>query len=1443
MDIQNAKTIGELNKIEQNLRASGQLNRLALINIQLKKVQLALKDKKRKRQEENDGQLENGQPVRKKFHQGNGGVGKIIASRQYQRARDEDNKVKLSPEDDRRERDRLFEERKKRNTSDEDDDNVGADDGSNDGYGSDGPLQEEMRFDQSRLYIVTSTRRIEATKFGTSGTDLHIRVKPTLYTDNFLQVLKNIYLLFEQLIKDFLSPLPSNSYARLVIITDDLDVPISLRFQKIKYITPEAIFTHIKNVVQSRKQFSLHGNLRINIVHTTLVEGNGPKHKFLNVKNRKSVTPICNGDHDNLCMANSICLGMAYADGEDKKILKSLARCPLKLQQRSVKLHKMSKVSLEDRPYNLKDLEKFQKFLKGRYQIGVIQGYNLEEFVYLGPLADKKITLFCSDNHYDCIKEIDRFMPRNKKMCYGCSRVYHSTWPHLKCLGLCNLCNGANCDGHTMIEEKRTNWKKCRECNRNFPTTKCFENHKKNHGVGIVCNKLKKCPFCLLNVKSANLTPPSKHRCGKTMCQVCKQVYELHGEHLCYVQKYKEDNEDTHIPRPVYYFDLETRHRKDNQLVPTFVCFECERGNLLNVYRGDQCVEEFCTEILKDNRYKNSIFLAHNGAKFDNYFVVKFIQQQGYMLDLVHNGGSVMFFTIRSLNITFKDTYMFLPKKLSDLPKMFGMEESVRKGYFPYLFPYPGKGVNYVGKYPDLLYFNIDQMKEGARENLVKWWEERVEGGHEFNYHVELEKYCSNDVSVLRMCCEEFRKMFLELGGVDPFVESFTLTHACSLVFRKNYLKENTIAVIPPWGYRQAKKYSNMGIVWGEYMGDKLGRHVHHARNGGEKKVCGKYYVDGFIPPNEQEKYCGIKGTVLEMNGCTSHGCPHCFQRTTVEPLSKKTMGELYEKHVAKINDLLSKGYVCKELWEHEYNLMMKNDRDLKRISSRIKIRSPLQPRDAFHGGRTEVFRLFVESGDEEIVRQLDFKSLYPHVQRHPQNYYPVGHPKIILSPPVCNIDTYFGLIKAKILPPQYLDIPVLSYVVENNPKLMFPLCRMCAETRSEVCQHSEEERAWEGTFVTPELQLALQNGYKVLEIYEVWHWEKHERSNTLFRDYMGNFLKIKIAASGFPEGCDTDEKRLEYVEYISEKENIDLKVEDVVANKGLKAIGKAIITSLWGKMAQRLDKEKTVYVKNAKDYYDMILDDRYNITTLNIITEEMLEVGYKIPEELRDPHPYVNHVLAAFVTSYGRIHLYKQMCKIKIENLLYCDTDCIVFKTGKGLTNLETGVALGELSCEIYGNHNVSDSIGLWVALAPKTYGYRLKIHDNISMVKCKGITLNFTTTKIVNIESMIRLLKIDTNKAISVRIDHQMERHKAKKTISYTTLEKEFSFTFDKRVILDTSSYITLPYGHRDIPTKIGQDGETSTWREKVEENKRRRETKKELNIYQNKVRWCFK
>ena len=79
----------------------------------------------------------------------------------------------------------------------------------------------------------------------------------------------------------------------------------------------------------------------------------------------------------------------------------------------------------------------------------------------------------------------------------------------------------------------------------------------------------------------------------------------------------------------------------------------------------------------------------------------------------------------------------------------------------------------------------------------------------------------------------------------------------------------------------------------------------------------------------------------------------------------------------------------------------------------------------------------------------------------------------------------------------------------------MFPLCRTCAVNLQETpCEHNEEERM-SGTWCSIEIQKALDIGYRVVRMVEVWHFPREESSD-LFTGYIDTFLKIKQEASGW---------------------------------------------------------------------------------------------------------------------------------------------------------------------------------------------------------------------------------------------------------------------------------------------------------------------------------------
>ena len=79
-------------------------------------------------------------------------------------------------------------------------------------------------------------------------------------------------------------------------------------------------------------------------------------------------------------------------------------------------------------------------------------------------------------------------------------------------------------------------------------------------------------------------------------------------------------------------------------------------------------------------------------------------------------------------------------------------------------------------------------------------------------------------------------------------------------------------------------------------------------------------------------------------------------------------MEQLFEDTRVKVEYLEKQGFEVKQLWECELAKEMERDEVMKQYFEEYEIVDPLQPRDAFYGGRTNAAKLLHEcQGDEKI--------------------------------------------------------------------------------------------------------------------------------------------------------------------------------------------------------------------------------------------------------------------------------------------------------------------------------------------------------------------------------------------------------------------------------------------------------------------------------------------
>ena len=315
-------------------------------------------------------------------------------------------------------------------------------------------------------------------------------------------------------------------------------------------------------------------------------------------------------------------------------------------------------------------------------------------------------------------------------------------------------------------------------------------------------------------------------------------------------------------------------------------------------------------------------------------------------------------------------------------------------------------------------------------------------------------------------------------------------------------------------------------------------------------------FVDGFHEATN---------TVYEFLGCNFHGCIMCHPKrrhTKRYCHPDRTIAEVYKATLKKLADLKASGYNVIEKWECQYLKERQDNPELKAFIDTLRFVTPLVPRDAFFGGRTGATTLYAEAGEHETISYFDYTSLYPSINKY--GIYPTGFPQIYWNPEDQDISHYFGIAKVDILPPEGLYHPVLP--VRQHGKLTFPLCNACVteekakpmHERSNLCGHTPDKRVLQGTWVTLELEKAVEKGYIIHKIHEVFHFPPEQRRRGLFENYVNTFLKVKQEAAGWPEGCDTEEEKAQYLREYEEREGIVL--DNVAENPGRKAIAKLLL-------------------------------------------------------------------------------------------------------------------------------------------------------------------------------------------------------------------------------------------------------------------------------------------
>jgi len=231
----------------------------------------------------------------------------------------------------------------------------------------------------------------------------------------------------------------------------------------------------------------------------------------------------------------------------------------------------------------------------------------------------------------------------------------------------------------------------------------------------------------------------------------------------------------------------------------------------------------------------------------------------------------------------------------------------------------------------------------------------------------------------------------------------------------------------------------------------------------------------------------------------------------------------------------------------------------------------------------------------------------------------------------------------------------------------MFCLCNTCVLTSVEECVKTrDEDRALTGTWVIDDVRLAVEKGYRILEIYEVYEYQVTQYypvtgKGALFVTDINTFLKLKSEASGYPGWGQSPEDEDLYVDSFWHSEVIRIEKEAIRFNAAKRALAKLCINYFWGKLTERNDRTMTKIITESKELYRFLATPGVEVMNLVFASEDVVYISWKRGAE--EDVPILRHtseVIGAYVTpgkesiSIATSTFWERMRRIVIRTLWY---------------------------------------------------------------------------------------------------------------------------------------------------------------------------------------------
>ena len=252
------------------------------------------------------------------------------------------------------------------------------------------------------------------------------------------EVLDYLWTSLEEIKDIVLRDTSPRDYVRLILISAQLNVPVSFPWATVEHFDISPILDRIEEVLNSNQFFflDLGFTIRLHVYHIVNPAGgrarkfDGPPEQLAALKKRSIIT-IPPSD-DNLCFVKALVIAMLHSknDKRYRTWTKNKQDCaPTKQFMRMARdLH--ARANVEEGIVDSRQYAAFQAVLAPEFRLMVYRGRRKEALICAGPPEGKAIYLYLSGSHYNVITNPSAFLCASQ-LCEDCHETYNYPLTHI----------------------------------------------------------------------------------------------------------------------------------------------------------------------------------------------------------------------------------------------------------------------------------------------------------------------------------------------------------------------------------------------------------------------------------------------------------------------------------------------------------------------------------------------------------------------------------------------------------------------------------------------------------------------------------------------------------------------------------------------------------------------------------------------------------------------------------------------------------------------------------------------------------------------------------------------------------------------------------------------------------------------------------------------------